>query len=65
VSGANRNQRGSLIELTWNGVEPLTLNDGSTRAFLENGDTVTISATAPGPDGEDLWLGEVAGTVVA
>jgi fumarylacetoacetase len=65
VSGADRDQRGSLIELTWNGVEPLTLNDGSTRAFLENGDTVTISATAPGPDGEDLWLGEVTGTIVA
>jgi fumarylacetoacetase len=64
VSGADRDQRGSLIELTWNGVEPLTLNDGSTRAFLENGDTITISATAPGPDGEDLWLGDVTGTVV-
>jgi fumarylacetoacetase len=65
VSGADHDQRGSLIELTWNGVEPLELADGSTRAFLENGDTVTISASAPGPDGEDLWLGEVTGTIVA
>ena len=64
VSGPDRDQRGSLIELTWNGVEPLTLADGSTRSFLENGDTVTISATAPGPDGEDLWLGEVTGAIV-
>lgn len=64
VSGPDRDQRGSLIELSWNGVEPLTLSDGSTRSFLENGDTVTISATAPGPDGETLWLGEVTGTVV-
>jgi fumarylacetoacetase len=64
VSGDDRDQRGSLLELTWNGVEPLTLADGSTRAFLENGDTVTISATAPGPEGEALWLGEVTGTIV-
>jgi fumarylacetoacetase len=64
VSGPERAQRGSFIELTWNGVEPIALADGSTRSFLENGDTVTISATAPGPDGEDLWLGEVSGTIV-
>ena len=64
VSGPDRDQRGSFIELTWNGVEPLELSDGSTRSFLENGDSVTISATAPGPDGEDLWLGEVTGTIV-
>jgi fumarylacetoacetase len=64
VSGPERDQRGSFIELTWNGVEPLELSDGSTRSFLENGDIVTISATAPGPDGEDLWLGEVTGTIV-
>ena len=64
MSGPDRDQRGSFIELTWNGVEPLALADGSTRSFLENGDTVTISATAPGPGGEDLWLGEVTGTVV-
>jgi fumarylacetoacetase len=64
VSGPEHDQRGSFIELGWNGVEPLELADGSTRAFLENDDTVTISATAPGPDGEALWLGEVTGTVV-
>ncbi len=64
VSGPERDQRGSFIELTWNGVEPIELPDGSTRSFLENGDIVTISATAPGPDGEDLWLGEVMGTIV-
>jgi fumarylacetoacetase len=58
VSGTEPDERGSLIELSWNGAEPLTLADGSTRSFLENGDTVTISATAG-----DLWLGEVRGTI--
>jgi fumarylacetoacetase len=63
VSGPEPRQRGSLIELSWNGAEPLTLADGSTRSFLENGDTVTISATAPAPDGGRLSLGEVVGTI--
>ncbi|MFW6034522.1 MAG: fumarylacetoacetate hydrolase family protein, partial [bacterium] len=65
VSGPDRDQRGSFLELAWNGAEPLTLADGSSRAFLEDGDTVTISATAPGPGGEPFSLGEVTGTVRA
>ncbi|HZQ79837.1 MAG TPA: fumarylacetoacetase [Acidimicrobiia bacterium] len=64
VSGPEPGQRGSLIELTWNGAEPLTLPDGSTRAFLEDGDTVTISATAPAPGGGTLGLGAVTGTIL-
>ena len=63
VSGPEPDQRGSLIELTWNGTEPLKLGDGSTRAFLEDGDTVTISATAPAAGGGRLTLGDVTGTI--
>jgi len=63
VSGPDRDQRGSLLELSWGGTEPITLPDGTTRTFLEDGDTVTISATAPGPDGTRIGLGEVTGTV--
>jgi fumarylacetoacetase len=65
VSGADPDQRGSLLELSWNGTEPLTLADGSTRTFLEDGDTVTISARAHLADGARLELGEVSGTIVA
>jgi fumarylacetoacetase len=64
VSGPDREQRGSLIELSWNGQEPLALADGSTRTFLEDGDVVGISASAPGPAGSRIGLGEVTGTVV-
>jgi fumarylacetoacetase len=63
VSGTEPDERGSLIELTWNGAEPLKLSDGLARTFLEDGDTVTISATAPGPGGTVITLGEVSGTV--
>jgi fumarylacetoacetase len=63
VSGPAAAERGSLIELTWNGAEPLTLADGSTRSFLEDGDTVTLSATAPAAGGGVIGLGQVTGTI--
>lgn len=63
VSGPAKEQRGCLLELTWNGTEPLELPDGSKRAFLEDGDTVAIRATAPGANGATIDLGEVTGTI--
>ncbi|SDY10969.1 fumarylacetoacetate hydrolase [Micromonospora pattaloongensis] len=64
VSGPERDQTGSFLELSWGGREPVTLADGSARTFLEDGDTVTIRATAPGPDGTTIGLGEVTGTIL-
>jgi fumarylacetoacetase len=64
VSGPERGQTGSLLELTWGGAEPVTLADGTVRTFLEDGDTVVITATAPGPGGATLALGEVTGRVL-
>ncbi|XTZ16323.1 fumarylacetoacetase [Micromonospora echinospora] len=63
VSGPERGQAGSFLELTWGGSEPVRVGDG-TRTFLEDGDTVTVTATAPGPDGTVIALGEVTGTVL-
>ena len=63
VSGPEPDTRGALIELTWNGEEPLKLPDGTTRTFLEDGDEVVITATAPGPDGVVVGFGEVSGRV--
>ena len=54
ISGPKREQRGSLIELSWNGEEPLELADGSARTFLEDGDEVVLR-------GEPL--GEVQGRI--
>jgi fumarylacetoacetase len=63
VSGAERDRYGSLLELSWGGTQPLELADGSTRTFLEDGDEVTLTATAPGADGGSLCFGEVTGRV--
>ena len=65
ISGPTEASRGSLLELTWNGTEPLTLDDGSSRGFLEDGDTVTMTAWAPGPDGARIGIAEVTGTIRA
>ena len=54
ISGPEPDARGSLIELSWNGQEPIELADGSTRTFLEDGDEVILR-------GEPL--GEVRGRI--
>jgi fumarylacetoacetase len=64
VSGPDPGTLGSLIELAHGGTRPLALPDGSARAWLEDGDEVVISATAPGPGGGRIGLGEVRGRVL-
>lgn len=63
VSGPEVNQRGSLMELTWGGQEPVALSDGSELGFLRDGDTITLRATANGPNDENISLGDCVGTV--
>jgi fumarylacetoacetase len=63
ISGPERGQRGAFFELTWGGAEPVEIG-GERRTFLEDGDTVSITATAPGPDGTRIGFGEVRGTVL-
>ncbi|QXJ22703.1 fumarylacetoacetase [Actinomadura graeca] len=63
VSGPAKDQRGAFLELTWGGKEPVEVN-GETRTFLEDGDEVTVSATAPGPSGTRIGFGEVRGRVL-
>jgi fumarylacetoacetase len=64
VSGPEPGQRGSFIELSRNGVEPLKLSDGSTRSFLEDGDEVVLSAVGRRRDGLSVGLGEVRGRIL-
>jgi fumarylacetoacetase len=65
VSGPDREQRGCLLELSWGGADPVPLPDGSVRSFLEDGDEVTITATAPAADGARLGFGEVTGRILS
>jgi fumarylacetoacetase len=63
VSGPDRDQTGSFLELTWGGAEPVKLAGGEERTFLADGDTVAIRGAAAGVDGGEVDLGEVSGTV--
>jgi fumarylacetoacetase len=76
ISGPDHDSWGSLMELAWGGERPVVLRDGSERSWLEDGDTVTISARlvsktlrGDGAGGEDARestpLGEVTGTILA
>jgi fumarylacetoacetase len=63
VSGAERDQFGSLLELSWGGRDEVETGAGK-RTFLEDGDEVVLRATAPGPSGVVVALGEVTGRVL-
>lgn len=63
ISGATKESRGSLLELSWGGKEPLTLDTGETRSFIEDGDTLTLRGAAKG-DGYTIGFGECSGKLV-
>ncbi|WP_327110603.1 fumarylacetoacetase [Nocardia sp. NBC_01730] len=63
ISGPEPSERGSFIELSWGGAELVIVN-GQKRTFLEDGDEVTITASAPGPDTARIGLGEVKGRIL-
>jgi fumarylacetoacetase len=63
VSGPEPGQRGSLIELGWNGTTPVSLPDGTSRSWLLDADEVTITASAPGPEGVRVGLGSAIGAI--
>lgn len=63
ISGPEKESRGSLLELSWRGTEPLQLAGGATRTFLENGDELTMSAFCQG-DGYRVGFGDVSGKIV-
>ena len=50
ISGPERGEFGSLMELSWAGKEPFTLETGEQRAFIEDGDTLTLRGHAQGDD---------------
>ncbi|HEY0166260.1 MAG TPA: fumarylacetoacetase [Jatrophihabitans sp.] len=65
VSGPERDQRGSLLELSWGGSQPFTLSDGFARSYLADGDEVVMTATAPGPEGARIGIAEVRGRITS
>ena len=63
VSGPTPDSLGCLLELTWRGARPLTLPSGEQRAFLQDGDRLTLTGWCQG-DGYRVGFGEVTGKVL-
>ena len=63
ISGPEKGNRGSLLELSWGGKEPLTLETGETRSFIEDGDTLTLRGAARG-SGFRVGFGDCVGKLL-
>jgi len=63
VSGPGEDQRGSLLEISWNGATPFPLPGGETRTFLEDGDSLILRGHCT-RDGLRIGFGEVEGAVL-
>mgnify|MGYP005992590853 FL=1 len=60
ISGPTKTEYGSLMEMSWAGREPFTLDTGETRTFIEDGDTLTLRGAAKG-DGFVIGFGDCTG----
>lgn len=63
ISGAERSEFGSLMELSWAGREPFTLDTGETRGFIEDGDSLTLRGHAQG-NGFRIGFGDCTGKIL-
>jgi fumarylacetoacetase len=63
ISGPEKSQRGSLLEISWNGTEPVELAEGVARTFLDDGDQLVMRGWCQG-DGYRVGFGEVEGTIL-
>ena len=64
VSGAARDARGCLLELTWRGTEPIRLPNGEERRFLEDGDEVTLRGWCERDGFARIGFGDCTGVVL-
>ncbi|GHH00698.1 fumarylacetoacetase [Pseudodonghicola xiamenensis] len=63
ISGPTKDSRGSLLEISWSGKEPIDLPGGTTRSFIEDNDTLTLKGVAKG-DGYTIGFGDCIGKVI-
>jgi fumarylacetoacetase len=64
ISGPTPGSRGCLLEITRRGADPITLPDGTTRTFLQDGDEITMTAFAERDGAVRIGLGRCAGVIV-
>jgi len=62
ISGPTKSEYGSLMEMSWAGREPFTLDSGEQRSWIEDGDTMTLCGNARG-DGYTIGFGDCVGQI--
>jgi fumarylacetoacetase len=65
LSGSQPNEAGSLLEITQGGKQPLSLPGGERRTFLEDGDTLALTACCEKEGFRRIGFGQCMGTVMA
>jgi fumarylacetoacetase len=63
ISGPQEGSFGSMLEIAWKGTKPVAMSDGSTRTFIQDGDTVTLRGHAE-KDGVRVGFGQCAGQII-
>jgi fumarylacetoacetase len=63
ISGPQKGARGSMLELSWRGTEPIELPDGTERKFILDGDELTITAWCQAPGAIRIGLGSCSGII--
>jgi len=63
ISGKNPDSFGSMLELTWRGQNPIKLNDGQERKFINDNDTVIMRGYGE-KNGIRVGFGEVSGKIL-
>lgn len=63
ISGPHEGSYGSMLEIAWKGTKPVAMKNGSSRTFIENGDTVVLKGYAE-KDGVRIGFGLCEGKVL-
>lgn len=63
ISGSEQDSFGSMLELAWMGTKPLSMPDGSSRTFIQDGDVVSMTGWAQ-KDDIKVGFGEVTAAVL-
>ena len=62
ISGSQKASWGSMLELSWNGKEPLDIGNGVVRSFLEDDDVIRIEGFSG--KNEEIYFGSCEGQIV-
>ncbi len=65
ISGKEKSERGSMLELSWRGTEPIDLPSGETRRFLEDGDEIIMKGYCEREGFRRIGFGECRGRILA